>query len=64
MSRMPNIVFRNMPASRWQASLVVDGSKHEIFSVDRKGFPVKALAGWTTIFFCLNTCKVKQISDH
>ena len=51
MSRMPNIVVRNMPASRWQASLVVDGSKHEIFSVDRKGFPVKALAGWTTIFF-------------
>lgn len=50
MSHMPNLVV-SMLASRWQASLVVDGSKHEIFSVDRKGFPVKALGGGTTIFF-------------
>ena len=32
----------SLPSLRWEASITVDGTTQECFSVDRKGFPVKA----------------------
>lgn len=48
--------FPSLPSLRWEASITVDGTTQECFSVDRKGFPVKApptaRAPRPCLFFC------------